>query len=891
MTTEAKFTKNNGGIFMAKEKLIILDGHSLMNRAFYALPPLTNAEGLHTNALYGFTNMLFKMKEEIKPDYIVCTFDRKAPTFRHEEFKEYKAGRKKMPTELGEQFPVLKELLNFLAIDIFEIDGFEADDLIGTLSKFAEQKDIEVYIVTGDRDALQLASDKIKVVITKKGMSEKEIYDYNRMVEEFGVTPTQFIDVKGLMGDASDNIPGVPGIGEKTAYKLIQQYGSIENVLQNIDNISGAKVKQNLMEYTEQAVFSKKLATIMTNVPIDIDMDSIKSKESFDIAGLRQMFFRLQFKSLIDKLPQGEANEKAAAQKEEDAVSYEVVDTIEKLEAAVKAIKQELYMYFDAADLHIYSKSSINKIYINSQGKNYVLNFKEMQQQNEKALVEILKGVFTDKALQKTGHDNKIAFIVLSKLGIELEGVVFDTKVAAYLIDSSKGEYELITLIRELLNIDIKGEGEELYVKETAYLAEIKKSLEKKIKDYDMEELLYKVEQPLTKTLASIEAEGFNVDKEKLDELGEKFKIEIENVQKEIYALAEEEFNIGSPKQLGKILFEKLDLPVIKKTKTGYSTNAEVLEELSDKHPIIDKITYYRQLTKLYSTYVEGLRNVIDADGKIHSSLNQTVTTTGRLSSTEPNLQNIPIKYEMGREIRKVFVPNNEECVILSADYSQIELRVLAHIADDSNLIDAFVNHSDIHTKTASEVFRVPLDQVTSLMRSRAKAVNFGIVYGIGDFSLAKDLKITKKEAKTYIDTYFERYPNVKKYMEDIVKEGEEHSFVTTILKRRRYIPELSSSNKVVKALGVRLAMNTPIQGSAADIIKLAMVNVHEELKERKLKSTLILQVHDELILNVYRDELKVVEDIVRKEMEQVIGLRVPLEVDVNVGETWYEAK
>lgn len=876
---------------MAKERLIILDGHSLMNRAFYALPPLTNAEGLHTNALYGFTGMLFKMKEEIKPDYIVCTFDRKAPTFRHEEYKEYKAGRKKMPPELGEQFPVLKELLNLLAIDVFEIDGFEADDLIGTLSKFAEEKGIEVYIVTGDRDALQLASDDIKVVITKKGMSEKEIYDHNRMVEEFGVTPTQFIDVKGLMGDSSDNIPGVPGIGEKTAYKLIQQYGSVENVLQNIENIAGSKIKQNLMDFSEQAIFSKKLATIITNVPVDIDLDSIKSKESFDLDALRQMFFRLQFKSLLDKLPKETINEKTMSKTKEIDIQYEIVDTIEKLRNCAENIKQQLYMYFDVVDLHTYSKSSIDRIYLNSQEKNYALYFNQMLEVDEKTLIEILKAIFENEAIEKNGHDNKPGYLLLNKLGIKLKGVAFDTQMAAYLIDSSKGEYKLTTLIQELLKIDISGEGEELYVKYTAYLPQLKKVLEEKIKEYDMEELLYKVEQPLTEALAFVEAEGFKVDKEKLSELGEKFKIEIEAVQKEIFTLADEEFNISSPKQLGKILFEKLDLPVVKKTKTGYSTNAEVLEELSDKHPIIDKITYYRQLTKLFSTYVEGLKNVIDTDGKIHSSLNQTVTTTGRLSSTEPNLQNIPIKYEMGREIRKVFVPNNDECVILSADYSQIELRVLAHIADDSNLIDAFVNHSDIHTKTASEVFRVPLEEVTTLMRGRAKAVNFGIVYGIGDFSLAKDLKITKKEAKTYIDTYFERYPNVKKYMEDVVKEVEEKSFVTTILNRRRYIPEASASNKMVKALGVRLAMNTPIQGSAADVIKLAMVNVFKELNERQLKSTLILQVHDELLLNVYKDELKAVEEIVKKEMEQVIKLRVPLEVDINVGETWYEAK
>jgi DNA polymerase I len=876
---------------MAKERLIILDGHSLMNRAFYALPPLTNAEGLHTNALYGFTGMLFKMKEEIKPDYIVCTFDRKAPTFRHEEYKEYKAGRKKMPSELGEQFPVLKELLNLLAIDVFEIDGFEADDLIGTLSKFAEEKGIEVYIVTGDRDALQLASDDIKVVITKKGMSEKEIYDHNRMVEDFGVTPTQFIDVKGLMGDSSDNIPGVPGIGEKTAYKLIQQYGSVENVLQNIESISGSKIKQNLMDFSEQAIFSKKLATIITNVPVDIDLNSIKSKDSFDLEALRQMFFRLQFKSLLDKLPKETINEKAMSKTKEIDIQYEIVDTIEKLRNCAENITQQLYMYFDVVDLHTYSKSRIDRIYLNSQEKNYALYFNQMLEEDEKTLIEILKAIFENETIEKVGHDNKPGYLLLNKLGIKLKGVAFDTQMAAYLIDSSKGEYKLTTLIQELLKIDISGEDEELYVKYTAYLPQLKKVLEEKIKEYDMEELLYKVEQPLTEALAFVEAEGFKVDKEKLSELGEKFKIEIEAVQKEIFTLADEEFNISSPKQLGKILFEKLDLPVVKKTKTGYSTNAEVLEELSDKHPIIDKITYYRQLTKLFSTYVEGLKNVIDTDGKIHSSLNQTVTTTGRLSSTEPNLQNIPIKYEMGREIRKVFVPNNDECVILSADYSQIELRVLAHIADDSNLIDAFVNHSDIHTKTASEVFRVPLKEVTTLMRGRAKAVNFGIVYGIGDFSLAKDLKITKKEAKTYIDTYFERYPNVKKYMEDVVKEVEEKSFVTTILNRRRYIPEASASNKMVKALGVRLAMNTPIQGSAADVIKLAMVNVFKELNERQLKSTLILQVHDELLLNVYKDELKAVEEIVKKEMEQVIKLRVPLEVDINVGETWYEAK
>ncbi|MFL0247474.1 DNA polymerase I [Candidatus Clostridium stratigraminis] len=876
---------------MAKDKLVILDGHSLMNRAFYALPPLTNTEGLHTNALYGFLNMLFKIKEEIKPDYIVCTFDRKSPTFRHEEYKDYKAGRKIMPGELAEQFPTLKELLKLLAIDIFEIDGFEADDLIGTLASFAEKKDIEVFVITGDRDALQLASEDIKVVITKKGMTEKEVYDKNRMIEELGVTPAQFIDVKGLMGDSSDNIPGVPGIGEKTAFKLIQQFGSVENVLQNIDKVSGNKIKQNLIDFSEQAIFSKKLATIITNVPIDVDLDSIKSKDNLDINGLRQMFFKLQFKTLLDKLPLEANNSHKSNETIKREIKYEVIDSVNDLESLVKNAQDNLYMNFEAENLNIYSKSNINRIFLNLNHRNYVLDINSLFSKDKTLTVKLLKKIFENENIFKFGHDNKIAFMLLSKLGIKIKGVEFDTKIAAYLIDSSRGDYELKTLLQEYLQRDIQGDEFESLVEETECLEELVILLKEKIKEYNMEELLYKLEQPLSEALADMEAEGFMVDGEKLNDLGIRFKNEIELVQKEIYVLADEEFNISSPKQLGKILFEKLDLPIVKKTKTGYSTNAEVLEELYDKHPIIEKIVMYRQLTKLHSTYVEGLKAVIDSDGKIHSSFNQTVTTTGRLSSTEPNLQNIPIKYEMGREIRKVFVPNNENCVILSADYSQVELRVLAHIAEDENLINAFINHKDIHTKTASEVFKVPLDEVTPLMRSRAKAVNFGIVYGIGDFSLAKDLKISKKEAKSYIDTYFERYPSVKKYMTNIVHSAEVNSYVTTILNRRRYIREVNASNKIVKALGDRLAMNTPIQGSAADIIKLAMINVAKKLKNLKLKSTLILQVHDELILNVYKDELKEVEALVKTEMENVADLKVPLEVDINVGKDWYDAK
>ncbi|MCR3758257.1 DNA polymerase I [Clostridium felsineum] len=870
------------------ERLLVLDGNSLMNRAFYALPELTNTDGLHTNGIYGFMTMLIKMRDEIKPDFIVTTFDRKAPTFRHKEYEDYKAGRKKMPPELSEQFPVLKELLEKLAINIFEIDGFEADDLIGTLACFAKERGIEVYIVTGDRDALQLADDNVKVVINKKGMTEKEIYDKNRMIEEYGVTPLQFIDVKGLMGDNSDNIPGVPGIGPKTAFKLIQEYGSLENVLDNIEKLKGKKVKENLETYREQAVFSKKLATIMTNVPIEIDIEEIRSKESFDVDGARQLLRRLQFKSIIEKIPKLNVPE----EKNEVNVEYTLIDEALRFHSVFSAIKNtEVYMTYNIGGESLYSEIYIDKIFIKANGEAYIVDVNKMMEDDKENTIFYLKSFFEDRSVTKIIHDSKNMLTVLTKLNINIEKMVFDTAIAEYLINPSKKEYNLKDAAEDLLLLDLTGEDNDIKIKEVYVMDKIYNKLKDKIKDYDMEELYYKVELPLIEVLSSMESCGFKVEKNKLEQIGEKFNGEIAKVKEEIYNMSGEEFNISSPKQLGKILFEKLDLPVVKKTKTGYSTNAEVLEKLIDKHPIIEKVVYYRQLTKLYSTYVEGLKTVIDADDKIHSSFNQTVTTTGRLSSTEPNLQNIPIKSEMGREIRKVFVPDNDECVILSADYSQIELRVLAHIADDENLINAFKHHSDIHTKTASEVFRVPISDVTPRMRSNAKAVNFGIVYGISDFSLAKDIKVSKKEAKEYIDTYFERYPNVKKYLDDIIVTAKKSMYVSTIMNRRRIIPEIASSNKIIKGFGERLAMNTPIQGSAADLIKLSMVNVYRKIKELKLKSSLILQVHDELILNVYMDELEKVKELVKSEMEKVMELKVPLEVDIESGKTWYEAK
>ena len=867
------------------ERLLILDSNSLMNRAFYALPPLTNKDGVSTNAIFGFLNMLIKMKEEIKPDYIVAAFDRKAPTFRHKEYEEYKAGRKKMPQELAEQFPIIKELLEALAIEIYEIDGFEADDIIGTVAKIAESKGIEVFIVTGDKDALQLASHNINVVITKKGVTETAQYNEEEFISEYGITPTQFIDVKGLMGDKSDNIPGVPGIGEKIAFKLIQTYGSIEEVLNNISNINGKKLKENLEEYREQAIFSKRLATIMTEVPIEINLEDIKSNEKFNKDTVKELLIKLDMKKMLSKI----IGEDEVV--EEAKINTEKIETLEGLKKAFNNIKDEVYFAYTVLESSLYSKIKIDKIFLGDNNGAKEIYIDKILNENREEALNIIKELMENEDIKKIVHDSKALITILNKEGIQLNNLEFDTAIAAYIIDSSKGKYDLPSLVYRFLGDEPTGDNDEVLLKSSSYIKELYLKLKNNIHEENMDDLYYNIELPLVYVLSSMEAEGFNVDEKVLNELQEKFKIEIDRTQKEIYELSEEEFNINSPKQLGKILFEKLDLPVIKKTKTGYSTNADVLEQLKEKHPIIEKIIYYRQITKLNSTYVEGLKNVVDNDGAIHSSFNQTVTTTGRLSSTEPNLQNIPIKYEMGREIRKVFIPKEEGDILLSCDYSQIELRVLAHMANDENMIDAFKHHSDIHKKTASEVFNVPLEEVTSQMRSSAKAVNFGIVYGISDFSLAQDLKITKKEASQYMSVYFDRYPKIKAYLEGTVEKAKEDGYVLTILNRRRFIPEIKSSNKIVKALGDRLAMNAPIQGSAADIIKIAMVKVYNRLREEKLKSTLILQVHDELILNVKSDEVDKVRNLVKEEMENAVNLKVPMEVDINEGTTWYEAK
>lgn len=881
---------------MKKQKIVIIDGNSLMNRAFYALPPLTNTSGLHTNAVYGFTNMLFKIINDEKPDYIVAAFDRKAPTFRHVEYADYKAGRKKTPSELGEQFPVVKDVLKAFKIGIYEIDGYEADDIIGTVSNLCEDKGMEILIYTGDRDALQLASDNTKVAITRKGITEIDVFDRQGFVEKYEVTPLQFIDVKGLMGDQSDNIPGVPGIGEKTALKLIKEYGSIEDVIQNVDKISGKKVKELIGEYREQALFSKKLATIVTNVPIEFNIDEIKIKEP-DSSRLAELFKELEFKSLINKIPQGGSKEPSKAP---TIKSYKTAGREDILELAGRIKAAGMFsMYISTRGSDFYS-ADIEGIGISIDGDD------ALYMPPEHELISLLKDVLEDSDIKKICHNAKDDFVSLHKHGISLNGVEFDTAIAAYLLNPSEGTYNVDELVRRFLNESIPS-GKEIaesiksngstsiwpdhLCTQAVYTNRLYDVLRNQLESNGMKELYYNVEHPLIEVLAFMEIQGFKVDEEMLSKLSVEFGSEIDRLTERIYSFSEEPFNINSPKQLGYILFDKLNLPVIKKTKTGYSTDAEVLEKLASQHEIVQSILDYRQIMKLKSTYVDGLLNIIKEDKKIHSSFNQTVTATGRLSSTEPNLQNIPVKVEMGKKIRKAFVPSDENFLILSADYSQIELRVLGHIARDQNLISAFYNKLDIHTKTASEVFGVPVEEVTSFMRSSAKAVNFGIVYGISDFGLATNLGITRKEAKRYIDNYLAKYSGVKKYMDDIIDLAKTKGYVTTILNRKRYIPEITSSNFNLRSLGERLAMNTPIQGSAADIIKIAMVKVYDELRKRGLKSRLILQVHDELIVEVHKDEVDEVKEIVRDNMEHAVELDVPLEVDVNIGVNWFDAK
>lgn len=888
------------------ETLMVIDGNSLIHRAFYALPLLSTKDGIYTNGVYGFLTMLHKIREDYDIDYICVAFDKKGPTFRHEAFELYKGNRQSTPNELALQFPIIKEILSIMNIAQLDLDGYEADDIAGTLAKIGENNGLEVILVTGDRDYLQLTSKKTKVLITKKGITDLAEYDEDKFIDEYGITPKEFIDLKGLMGDKSDNIPGVPGIGQKTGTKLIKEYGTIENLYANIDKVGGKKTKERLLENKQLAFLSKKLAEIITNAPLNISLEDLKVKEP-DIEKLIKIYKKLEFNSLLSKLPQGAKREKT---KESDIdLNYEIIENNDFNKVINEIEKTKAFHFKFLFDNDHYIKANILGIglKINDVSSYYI----DFSQNDIEIFKSSFKEYFQSKDIKKYGHAIKMDIYALLNLGIDINNIAFDTMIGQYLINPSQSSYSINQLGMEYLNwqgIDsekLLGKGKNKksfkdlpidtranYMASFLYIVyRVKELLMERIDQQNMIKLYYDVELPLTEVLADMEFNGFKIDLNVLENLKSKYKEQIKQLTEDIYNIAGKEFNINSTKQLGEILFDKLNLPVIKKTKTGYSTDAEVLDKLKGQHEIIEKILKYRQLVKLMSTYIEGLINVVDKNtNKIYSTFNQTVTNTGRISSTEPNLQNIPVKTEEGKEIRKAFIAE-DGYVLVDGDYSQIELRVLAHISNDPKLKEAFYEDDDIHTKTASEVFKVKREEVTPLLRSRAKAVNFGIIYGISDYGLSKDLNISRKEAKEYIENYLDNYKMVKEYMEDIVKKGKEEGYVETILNRRRYIPELKARNFNIRSFGERIAMNTPIQGSAADIIKIAMVKVYRELKRRNLKSKLILQVHDELIVQAHKDEVELVRDLVKDIMENAVQLDIPLKVDIKVGGNWYESK
>lgn len=890
---------------MKDKKLMIVDGSSLLYRAFYALPLLATKEGTYTNGIYGFLTMFYRVMEEKEPDYVSIVFDKKGPTFRHEEYKEYKGTRKSTPSELVQQFPMIREILNAMNVKYLELSGFEADDIAGTLAKTGEEKGLEVILVTGDKDYLQLATDKTKVLITRKGISEMEEFDREKILESYEITPDQLIDLKGLMGDQSDNIPGVPGIGEKTGLKLLKEYGTIDNIYKNIDNITAKKLNQNLRENENLAYISRKLGEIVTNVPLDLEIDDLKLMEP-DWEKLMKIYEKLEFNSFIKKFS-GEYNPEE--EKLNPPIKYNIIEENE-YDKIIDKIKEEGKLVFKFAlsdDNYIEDKINILAVRTEKEETSII-----KVGNNSEEFVEKFKSIFEDEDIEKIGHNLKADIVVLARLGIQVKNIEFDSMIAQYLINPAQASYTINDISKEYLDyygLDSEalfGKGKnrrrfsDLSEEETSeYLSfilhtviNVEEKMKNLLEEQEMKDLYYDVELPLVQVLADMEFEGFKIDKDELNKLGDEYKLEIDELTNEIHGLAEMEFNINSPKQLGEILFEKLGLPVIKKTKTGYSTAADVLDKLQDQHPIINKVLRYRQIVKLKSTYIDGLLLLInDETGRIHSSFNQTITTTGRISSTEPNLQNIPIRTSDGRKIRKAFIAKDHNHTLIDADYSQIELRVLAHISQDPKLMEAFINNQDIHQKTASEVFHVDMEDVTPELRDSAKAVNFGIVYGISDYGLSVDLNISRKEAKEYIDNYLANYKLVKQYMEDIVKEGKDNGFVETILHRRRYIPELTAKNFNIKSFGERIAMNTPIQGSAADIIKMAMVQVHSQIKKRNLKSRLILQVHDELIIESPRNEVEEVKEMLKDLMENAIKLDVPLIVDLEVGDSWYDTK
>ena len=878
------------------DKIILLDGNSLSYRAYYAMPALKNKKGLYTNSVYGFTLMLEKILEDTKPKYALVAFDKGKETFRHKSYEAYKGTRDKTPTELVEQFGYVRELLDSFGIKYEEHLDYEADDIIGSYAKIAEKAGLEVIIVSGDKDLTQLASDNITVYYTKRGVTEIDYYTPEFINEKYGLTPQQIIDMKGLMGDKSDNIPGIAGIGEKTAIKLLTEYKTVENVLENIDNISGKKLKERLTEGKEDAILSKKLATIYTDVPVDNKIEDLTFKENREKK--KELFEKLEFVSFLRKLSQENSDEnKNDSETKEEKIKNDI-----KIEIADKNTKLD----FKNSSLHIecytedYQNSDVLGVSVYVDNTAYI--FSEESFFDNKYVIEYL-----ESQEEKTVYDIKKIIYIAKKNNKEINGDIFDIKIANYLIDvTSKSEIDKIVFnyLGEIIssNEEIYGKGAKrslptqevlnsYIAKIAAGILEVKPLMIKRLEEENMLDLYKNIEIKVARVLANMEFEGIHVSKKALDEMSQEFDERIKVLEGSIYTLAGTEFNIASPKQLGVVLFEDLGLPVVKKTKTGYSTAVEVLEQLQYKHDIIPLIMEYRTLTKLNSTYAKGLVKDITREGKIHTRYEQTLTQTGRLSSVNPNLQNIPTRIEEGKKIRKAFIPASNDRVILSIDYSQIELRVLAHIAQDKGMIDAFKHDVDIHTKTASDVNGVPLDEVTSTMRREAKAVNFGIVYGISDFGLSNNLGITRKRAKEFIEKYLETFKGVDKYMTDIVEFAKEHGYVETLYNRRRSLPEINAKNKIIANLNARIAMNTPIQGTAADIIKIAMISAYNYIEESKVDAKLLLQVHDELIFDVSKDILEEFTDKMVTIMEEAANLDVKLKAEASSGPSWYEAK
>lgn len=872
-----------------EEKLVLIDGNSLLYRAYYALPLLHNDKGVFTNAVYGFTTILLNILEEEKPTHMLVAFDAGKTTFRHESFKDYKGGRQKTPPELSEQFPLTKELLEAFNIPFYELDLYEADDIIGTLAKQAGENKWDVKVISGDQDLLQLVTDQVTVDLTKKGVSEVASYTPESLQSEMELRPDQIIELKALMGDSSDNIPGVPGVGIKTATKLLKEYGSVDEIYNNLDKITAKKLNENLTTHKDSAYLSKELVTINQASPIQINLKDTKY-EGYAEEAVLKLFQKLEFRSLLERFG-------ASEEKEEKEVQYQVIEHI-----TADILMSESTLVIESNEANYHTAPVIALGLINEAG-NYVFSLETAKASKE------FTAFLADKKQLKSVFDLKSATVTLHKEGLILEGIDFDFMLAAYLVDPAQKNESISAIARRLghryveLDETLYGKGKKRHLpefeviaehvaKKNEALSELKVDLIEGMKANDQMHLFEDLERPLASVLAKMEIEGIKVNALTLEEMDEELTKRLKVIEEKIYDLANEEFNINSPKQLGVVLFEHLKLPVIKKTKTGYSTAADVLEQLESEHDIIKEILLYRQLKKLHSTYIEGLLKVIYPEtGKIHTQFNQALTQTGRLSSTEPNLQNIPIRLEEGRKIRKAFVPSHENWYIFSADYSQIELRVLAHISGDEKLSEAFKEDKDIHTQTAADVFHVDESKVDGAMRRQAKAVNFGIIYGISDYGLSQNLNITRKEAKSFIDKYLSIYPKVDDYMKEIVKEAKHNGYVTTIMNRRRYLPDITSRNFNQRSFAERTAMNTPIQGSAADIIKKAMIELNEVLTQENLKSTLLLQVHDELILEVPEDELERIKELVPRVMEETVTLDVPLKVDYAYGKSWFDAE